>query len=116
MSGDVRNGLLGAFRSRKFIVALLGIGCAMVVFLSGLGAVLICSVDKAQMVVGLANIVMVFLGAVIGSLVTGQSFVDWRHGSASQNVMLDSKKSDVRKLEVVARSVAAKHFDDESIS
>jgi len=90
----------------------------MFVYATALCAVLAAPADKAQTIVSIGNMAVVFLGAICGSLVTGQSFVDWRHGSQSQFVGEDrrSESSVTVNQETTQRSFAPKHFDDEAIS
>ena len=97
--------------SKKWAAAMVGIWCMGAVYGTGLAALLASDAQKAQHVVSLANIAIVFLGAITGSLVTGQSFVDWRHGSKAE-----SRSEDVEeRRETVERVYAPKHYDDEAI-
>ena len=98
--------------SKKWAAAMIGIGSMGMIYTSGLAALVLCEAGKAQHVVSLANIAIVFLGAITGSLVTGQSLVDWRHGSTNQTTSEDR----MEKRETVVRTYAPKHYDDESIS
>ncbi|MEI6350064.1 MAG: hypothetical protein WCP06_03040 [Verrucomicrobiota bacterium] len=98
--------------SRKWAAAMIGIGCMGAVYASGLTALVLCDAGKAQHVVSLANIAIVFLGGITGTLVTGQSLVDWRHGSANQSISGDR----LEKRETVVRNYAPKHYDDEAVS
>ena len=95
----------------------MGTGCVLFVFATALLGVVLSPADKAQMIVAIANMTVVFLGAITGSLVTGQSFVDWRHGSQSQFVAEDRRESleAHSESEITTRAFAPKHFDDESI-
>lgn len=104
------------FGSRKWAAAVIGIGCVMVVFVGSLGCVLVVPSEKAAEVVALANMTVVFLGAITGSLVTGQSFVDWRHGSQSQFEAVTKRLEVESNQELVPRVVASKHYDDKTVS
>ncbi len=94
------------FRSRKWAAAMIGTGCVLFVYATTLAAVVLCAPEKGQLIVAIANMTVVFLGAITGSLVTGQSFVDWRHGSSY---------SQQSQQETSERAYAPKHYDDPSI-
>ena len=96
----------------------MGTGCVMFVYATTLAAVIAAPVEKAQTIVSIGNMAVVFLGAICGSLVTGQSFVDWRHGSQSQFTGEDRRIESTSSVieEQTQRVVAPKHFDDEAIS
>jgi hypothetical protein len=79
----------------------------MVVFGATLLAVVWVPGEKVASVVALGNMALVFLGAISGGLITGQSLVDWRHGSLSQFVAVEEREE---------RVFAPKHFDDEAVS
>ncbi len=102
-------------RSRKWTAALLGTSCVLFVYCTGMVAIAECPGEKAQMVVSLANIAVVFMGAITGSLITGQSFVDWRHGSQSQFAAMDETQRVESNRDLVPRTFAPKHYDDETI-
>lgn len=114
----LRHRLVGHAASRKWTAAVLGTGCVMFVYATALTAVLFAPAEKAQTIVSIGNMAVVFLGAICGSLVTGQSFVDWRHGSESQFIGQDRRSESNISLtqNTTQRVFAPKHFDDETIS
>ena len=68
-----------AFKSKKWIMATMGLACVMFTFL--LGLLVICLFPKEPVptaVVNLVGQVVTFLGALVGAYTTGQSFVDWK--------------------------------------
>jgi len=95
---------------------MVGTGCVLFVYATTLASVVLSPVEKAQTMVAIGNMTVVFLGAITGSLVTGQSFVDWRHGSQSQFVGEELRIDQHSEQEINRRVFAPKHFDDESIS
>lgn len=99
------------FRSRKWAAAMVGTGCVLFIYATTLAAVVLCAAEKGQLIVAIANMTVVFMGAITGSLVTGQSFVDWRHGSQSQFVA-EERRSEAR---AEARVFAPKHYDDAAL-
>ena len=100
--------------SRKWTAAMVGTACVMTVYGITLGSVFIAPTEKAQTLMAIGNMAVVFLGAITGSLVSGQSLVDWRHGSQSQ-FTAEEHRSDSRQ-EQIERTFAPKHYDDETIS
>ena len=69
----------------------------------------------APQIVNLANIAIVFLGSVTGVMVGGQSFVDWKHGSASQfrsNDINDTRTENVSTTERIERP---RDYDSEDL-
>ena len=104
--------------SRKWTAAMVGTGCVMTVYATTLAAVFAAPVEKAQTIVTIGNMAVVFLGAITGSLVTGQSFVDWRHGSQSQFTGEERRiDSETRsRQETIERVYAPKHYDDPALS
>lgn len=95
---------------------MVGTGCVLLVYATTLVSVVLSPVEKAQTIVAIGNMTVVFLGAITGSLVTGQSFVDWRHGSQSQFIGEDRRIDSHCEQETTERVFAPKHFDDASIS
>jgi hypothetical protein len=106
------------FKSRKFTFAFIGTGSVLGVFGASMATMVLCPGIAAQ-VVNLANIAIVFLGSVTGVMVTGQSFVDWRHGSASQFSSRDSKEeineTRTEKIEYTERTVRPRDFAGEDL-
>jgi len=101
--------------SRKWTAGLLGTGCVLFVFCATLVAVCLVSAMKAQALVATANLTLVALGAITGSLITGQSFVDWRHGSESQFGAETINRSVTESEENNTRVYLPKHYDDDGI-
>jgi hypothetical protein len=68
-----------------------------------------------QGLVAIANLALVALGAISGSLITGQSFVDWRHGSQSQYATESVDVTRAETREITVRTSAPKHYDEDGI-
>ena len=100
--------------SRKWTAAMVGTACVMTVYGATMAAVIVAPAEKAQTLMAIGNMAVVFLGAITGSLVSGQSLVDWRHGSQTQ-FTTEERRSDSRQ-EQVERVFAPKHYDNETIS
>jgi len=100
------------FKSRKFTFALIGTAAVMLVFLSSLGTIVL-SPSVAPQVVNLANIAIVFLGSVTGVMLTGQSLVDWKHGSSSQFTEETKRNEDIQvKVEYAEKVTRPRDFSD----
>jgi hypothetical protein len=71
--------------SKKAIYALLASGSVLLVF--AISAYLILShAEQAKEIVELANLVVLFFGAMVTTLITGQAAMDWKAISALQHI------------------------------
>ena len=71
--------------SKKAIYALIGGVCVLSVF--AMSAYLILAhAEAAKEIVELANLVVLFFGAIITTLITGQACMDWKAMSALQHI------------------------------
>jgi hypothetical protein len=83
--------------SKKAIYALIAGVCVLVVF--GVSAFLILShAEQAKEIVELANLVVLFFGAMVTTLITGQACMDWKAMSALQHIDQDEKISSNQPL------------------
>lgn len=103
------------FTSRKWTAGVVGTCCVLFVFSATLVAVCLVSAHKAQALVATANIALVALGAITGSLITGQSFVDWRHGSQSQFAVESAIPNGEFASEGSTPIYPPKHYDEDGI-
>ena len=80
-------------------------------------AVLILShAEQAKEIVELANLVVLFFGAMATTLITGQAAMDWKAISALQHIDEDQKIDSNQELpEQVERVVKPRYFDDRSV-
>ena len=99
--------------SKKCLYAIFGSVCVLVVFATS--AYLILShAEAAKEIVELANLVVMFFGAVVTTLITGTAVMDWKAMSALQNISVDEKiDSNEKAPEVqVNRYPKPRYFDD----
>ena len=99
--------------SKKCLYAIFGSVCVLVVFATS--AYLILShAEAAKEIVELANLVVMFFGAVVTTLITGTAVMDWKAMSALQNISVDEKiDSNEEAPEVqVNRYPKPRYFDD----
>jgi hypothetical protein len=100
--------------SKKAIYALIAAVSVLVVF--GVSAFLILShSDQAKEIVELANLVVLFFGALVTTLVTGQACMDWKAMSVLQNTDISEKiesNQEAPLVQVNQRIPRAKYFDD----
>ncbi|MDD5126274.1 hypothetical protein [Methylovulum sp.] len=68
-------------QSKKWIAMLIGVTCAILVFIVSVIAMVVDSTIASE-IVKLADTVVVFLGMMVSILITGQSTVDWQHTSS----------------------------------
>ena len=79
--------------SKKAIYALIASVSVLVVF--GISAFLILShSEQAKEIVELANLVVLFFGTLVTTLITGTAVMDWKAVSALQHMDVDSKESE----------------------
>jgi ABC-type multidrug transport system fused ATPase/permease subunit len=107
-------------QSKKWIAMMIGVACAMLVFIASL-VVIMFNTEAASHVVTLANNVVVFLGMMVSILITGQSAVDWRQTTTQSAVTVDKQETFIAKIEQDVRQknetvtrYADKYRDDDS--
>jgi len=99
-----------ATKSKKWIMAIIGLSCVMGTFLIGLAAMLAHPTDGVpQNIVSLVSQVVTFLGAVVGAYTTGQSFVDWK-AQSSLTAMVSAESQHI------VTEITEKHIDVSSRS
>jgi hypothetical protein len=104
--------------SKKAIYALIAAGSVLVVF--GVSAFLILShSEQAKEIVELANLVVLFFGALVTTLITGQAAMDWKAMSALQHIDEDEKiDSNAEAPEVEVKNIRLprpRYYDDEQV-
>ena len=99
--------------SKKWIAMLIGVVCAMLVFLISVVAMAYCP-QIADKVGSLANTVVVFLATMISVLITGQSAVDWKHSSNVNVTTSDERKesTEKRSLEIRQNNATVESFQE----
>ena len=76
--------------SKKCVYAIFGSACVLIVF--AISAYLILShAEAAKEIVELANLVVMFFGAVVTTLITGTAVMDWKATSALQHIDEDKQ-------------------------
>ena len=92
---------------------LIGVVCAMLVFLISVVAMAYCP-QIADKVGSLANTVVVFLATMISVLITGQSAVDWKHSSNVNVTTSDERKesTEKRSLEIRQNNATVESFQE----
>jgi len=103
--------------SKKAQYALLAAGSVLVVF--GVSSFLILShSEHAKEIVELANLVVLFFGALVTTLITGQACMDWKAMSALQHIDESQKiDSNAEAPEVEVKNIRLpkpRYFDDHS--
>lgn len=103
--------------SKKAIYALIAAGSVLLVF--GISAFLILShSEQAKEIVELANLVVLFFGALVTTLITGQACLDWKAVSALQHLDVDQKvdsNAQAPEIQVNSRSYKSKYYENDSI-
>jgi len=83
--------------SKKAIYALIAGVCVLIVF--AVSSFLILShAEQAKEIVELANLVVLFFGAMVTTLITGQACMDWKAMSALQHIDQDEKINSNQEL------------------
>jgi hypothetical protein len=100
--------------SKKAIYAFIASVSVLIVF--GISAFLILShAEQAKEIVELANLVVLFFGALVTTLITGQAAMDWKAMSALQHIDADEKidsNAEAPEVQVNQRCWKAKYFQD----
>lgn len=91
-----------ALQSKKWTMALIGLGCVMVTYGSGM-TVCVIKPEIAPHVVSLSTMVVTFLGSLVGAYTIGQSFVDWRT-QASVATLAQTNQESIRQ-ELIQRTI-----------
>jgi hypothetical protein len=76
--------------SKKCLYAIFGSLCVLLVF-TGSAFLILTHAEAAKEIVELANLVVMFFGAVVTTLITGTAVMDWKAVSALQNIDKDEK-------------------------
>ena len=103
--------------SKKCIYAIFGSLCVLIVF-TGSAFLILTHAEAAKEIVELANLVVMFFGAVVTTLITGTAVMDWKAVSALQNISVDEKidsNAEAPEVEVNQRVFKPRYFDDHSI-
>ena len=99
--------------SKKCLYAIFGSVCVLVVFATS--AYLILShAEAAKEIVELANLVVMFFGAVVTTLITGTAAMDWKAMSVLQHTDDDQKidsNAEAPEVEVNQRVVKPMYFE-----
>jgi len=103
--------------SKKAVYALIAAVSVLIVF--GISAVLILThSEQAKEIVELANLVVLFFGALVTTLITGQAAMDWKAVSVLQHIDEDEKidsNAEAPDVEVNQRVYKPRYFDDHSL-
>jgi len=103
--------------SKKAVYALIAAGSVLLVF--GISAFLILShSEQAKEIVELANLVVLFFGALATTLITGQAAMDWKAASVLQHIDEDQKvdsNAQAPEVQINSRSYKSKYYDDSTI-
>lgn len=103
--------------SKKCIYALFGSSCVLLVFI-GSAFLILTHAEVAKDIVELANLVVMFFGAVVTTLITGTAVMDWKAVSALQHIDEDQKIESNQELPttmVNERAYKPKYFDDREV-
>lgn len=104
--------------SKKAQYALLAASSVLVVF--GVSSFLILShSEQAKEIVELANLVVLFFGALVTTLITGQAAMDWKAMSALQHIDESQKiDSNAEAPDVEVKNIRLprpRYYDDEQV-
>jgi flagellar motor component MotA len=82
--------------SKKWIMSIIGLSCVMFTYISGVIFMMMSTDSKASAFISLANIVVMFIGALVGAYTTGQSFVDWKSTTTLETALkTETKREDI---------------------
>jgi hypothetical protein len=99
--------------SKKAIYALIAAVSVLLVFVTS-AILILLHADVARDIVELANIVVVFFGAIATTLLTGQAVTDWKCVTALQSITEDTNE-EAPEEEVNDRIYKPKYFDDDRV-
>jgi len=100
--------------SKKCIYAIFGSLCVLLVF-GGSAFLILTHAEAAKEIVELANLVVMFFGAVVTTLITGTAVMDWKAVTALQNIDEDEhidSNEEAPDVVVNQRCHKAKYYDD----
>lgn len=86
--------------SKKWIAMIVGICCVMFVYLTALITIIYTGGQGASEIVTLANIVVIFIGAMNTTLITGQSAIDWRQSGMINTSLIDQDINHEKKIQI----------------
>ena len=95
--------------SKKAIYALCGGLCVLLVFI-GSAILILEHAEASHDIVSLASLTIMFFGAVVTTLITGQAAMDWKAMSAIQSV-----SESIDSNQPVVQNYKPKYYDDESL-
>ena len=104
--------------SKKAIYALIASLCVLIVF--GVSALLIViHAEAAKEITELANLVVLFFGALVTTLITGTAVMDWKAASVLQHIDEDEKiDSNAEAPDVEVKNIRLprpRYYDDEQV-
>lgn len=101
-------------QSKKWIISIVGLSCVMLTYFVSL-IVAIKNSAIAPHIVSLSNLVITFLGGLVGAYTIGQSFVDWKSSTSIENISrMEHERSDLNADIKIMDHYADKYKDDES--
>jgi len=89
--------------SKKAIYALYGAVCVLLVFI-GSAFLILRHAEAAHEIVELASLTIMFFGATITTLITGQAAMDWKAVSALQHIS-ESREEDIHSNQPLAPEI-----------
>ena len=98
--------------SKKCLYAIFGSACVLIVFATSAFLILSHS-EQAKEIVELANLVVMFFGVVVTTIITGTAAMDWKAMSVLQHTDDDQKidsNEEAPEVEVNQRVFKAKYF------
>jgi len=81
--------------SKKALYAIYGAACVLIVFAAS-AFLILHHAEEAKNIVELANLTILFFGATVTTLLTGQAAMDWKAMSALQHLSQDEKVEEVK--------------------
>ena len=78
--------------SKKCVYAIYGSACVLIVFATS-AFLILHHAEAAKDIVEMANLVTMFFGAVVTTLITGTAVMDWKATSALQHIDEDTKET-----------------------
>jgi hypothetical protein len=93
--------------SKKAIYAMSGGICVLLVFV-GSSLLILKHAEASHDIVSLASLTIMFFGAVVTTLITGQAAMDWKAMSAIQSV-----SESIDSNQPVVRNYKPKYYDTE---
>jgi hypothetical protein len=103
--------------SKKCLYAIFGSACVLLVF-AGSAFLILTHAEAAKEIVELANLVVMFFGAVVTTLITGTAVMDWKAVSVLSHMDEDEKidsNEQAPDIEVNQRPYKARWYDNDSV-